>query len=191
MRIFAAPLLIGLTGAAGAGKDTAAEYLAETYGFVTLAFAAPIRDMAKALARHADLDSTWCNDRHLKEQPMPVLEHSYRELAQTLGTEWGRELIDGAMWIRIVDRKLDGALLSAPGVVITDLRFDNEAAWLKRRGGAIVRVSRESAKPVRQHVSEKGAATIECDHELYNHYDKPTLHRQLDALVATMRSGRA
>jgi hypothetical protein len=41
-----------------------------------------------------------------------------------------------------------------PRLVITDVRFPNEAEEIKRRGGIIIRVVRDGYGPVNEHVSE-------------------------------------
>ena len=43
------PLLIGLSGKAGSGKDTAAEYLMAMHGFRQVAFADPLRAVVSAV----------------------------------------------------------------------------------------------------------------------------------------------
>ena len=184
------PLLLGLVAPAGGGKTTVASYLESEYAFAPIAFAEPILDMLCTLAQHADVDGAWCADPALKELAMPVIGHSYRELAQTLGTEWGRNL-DANLWVRLADHKLDQALLRGENVVITDVRFDNEMDWLHRRGGTLVRIQREGMRDVRPHVSEQGWRYIACEHELVNNGSKGTLYEQIDRLIDGLRKGHA
>jgi hypothetical protein len=180
------PLLLGLVAPAGGGKTTVASYLESEYAFAPIAFAEPILDMLCTLAQHADVDGAWCADPGLKEQTMPVIGHSYRELAQTLGTEWGRSL-DPNLWIKIADSKLDQALVRGDNVVITDVRFENEMDWLHRRGGTMVRITRDGVNDIRPHVSEHGWRYIACEHELNNNGSKATLFDQVDRLMAGLR----
>jgi hypothetical protein len=139
-----APLLIGLTGRAGAGKDTVACYLEAQYAFAPIGFADPIRDMLGVLLQHVDVDGAWLCERELKELPAPVLGLSYRHLAQTLGTEWGRTL-HADLWLRIAEFRVNQRLDGGDNVVLCDVRFPNEAAWLRAAGGQLVRVEREAA----------------------------------------------
>jgi hypothetical protein len=44
--------------------------------------------------------------------------------------------------------------------VVSDLRFENEAAFIRQRGGVVIHISRESATEVNPHVSEAGIGTI-------------------------------
>ena len=94
------PLLIGLTGRANAGKSTVAQLLEKDYAFTELALADPILDMVHALFAAANIDGAWAVARSLKEQPTR-LGYSYRQLAQTLGTEWARTLSPD-FWLRVL-----------------------------------------------------------------------------------------
>lgn len=148
------PRLIGLTGTAGSGKDTVRRMLEEHHGYTGFAFADPIRNMIGALLADAGAGPEWMTDRLLKEGTITALGTSYRHLAQTLGTEWGRS-IEPEFWLRIASARLD--TLQDRGLrhfVISDVRFLNEAAWIKLLGGEVWRVERPSAEPVRQHASE-------------------------------------
>jgi hypothetical protein len=95
------PLLLGLIGNAGAGKDTVAAFLEDEHAFERIGFADPVLDMVLALFNAAGIDGAWAVERSLKELPTPVLNTSYRRLAQSLGTQWGRELIGPELWVTI------------------------------------------------------------------------------------------
>lgn len=170
--------LIGLTGLAGTGKDCAAQYLCQEYGFVQAAFADPIRSMALLCLEEAGLDHAWVTERRLKEQPIDGLGISARGLMQTLGTEVGRALHPD-LWVRHLGLRLglDGRQGSAPvhdRIVLSDVRFGNEAAWLRARGGRLVRLHRDTAAGVRPHASELQVLDLVPDVDLWN--NGPTLH---------------
>lgn len=149
--------LIGLSGAAGVGKDTVADYLASQYGLSQYAFAAPIKEGLKAMFGLTDQHFT----HGLKEAPVEHLGVSPRVLAQRLGTEYGREMVCPDVWIREAERRWlalqDGA---SGGMVISDVRFDNEADWVRRRGGQVWHIWRPDAKPVARHKSEDGVQIV-------------------------------
>lgn len=181
------PIVIGLCGAAGAGKDTAADYLCEHAGFVRYAFAEPLRNMLELMLTEAGIDYAWVHERALKEQPIPGLGISYRRLAQTLGTEWGRQTLHADFWLALAELHLGlhGGPTAAPvhdRIVITDVRFPNEAAWVARRGGVVVRVQRP-APAVAAHVSEAHAAHLAAWLTLDNSGSVAALHDQLDAML--------
>lgn len=177
-------LLIGLTAAAGSGKDTVAGYLEARHGFLPVALAEPLLDMLGELLRHAEVDGAWMVERSLKEQPMPGLGVSYRHLAQTLGTEWGRKLVAQGLWTGIATRKVQQALRCGDPVVVTDIRFPDEAHWLRALGGRLVRVERGAAPLVRAHESEAHHATLAADFTLANDSSLGALEHRVDAMVA-------
>jgi hypothetical protein len=162
------PLLIGLTGYAGSGKDTVREILERHHEIDGLAFADPIRDMLSALFDTIGVDSGWMTDRGRKEVPIPEIGASYRTLAQQLGTEWGRA-IDPDLWLKIAGAK--AAMYQkydSKGVVISDVRFPNEAAWIKAQGGVIWKIIRPGVEPVRAHASEDLIASLPYDYVIDN-----------------------
>lgn len=177
------PLLIGLTGLAGTGKDTV-RLMLEGHGFIGLAFADPIRSMIRELLCSADINDACVDDRALKEQPIAQLSSegrpvSYRMLAQTLGTEWARG-IQPDFWLRIAQAYMDGirgmTFGPMPNFVISDVRFPNEADWIRAQGGVIWRVVRPGVAPVRDHASESEIENISCDKMILNIGSVQDLH---------------
>lgn len=143
------PPYVGLTGPAGCGKDTAAVGLCNALGYERFAFADPIKD---ALAGMLSIDRGWLDDRAYKELPLEGLGVSPRRLAQTLGTEWGRDVVDQDWWLKLMEFRS----LEHPLVVIPDVRFDNEASWIRGRGGIVIKLHRDNAGAVEAHASEGG-----------------------------------
>ncbi len=180
------PLLIGLPGRAGAGKSTVARMLDEHYAFTELALAEPILDMVCSLYSMAGIDGAWAVERSLKEQPTR-LGYSYRHLAQTLGTEWGRQLSPD-FWLRVLKLRLEAPELEGESVVISDVRFPNEAEFITRRGGVLVRVVRDIAPAARPHASEAHTDTLPVTTELLNFGSCATLLDQVDRLITSLRS---
>jgi len=147
-------IIVGFAGYAGAGKDTLANAI-ERYAarFVNsntakIAFADPMRDMLLALG----VPREYMVERALKEVLIPGFGRSYRQLAQTLGTEWGRVCHGEDFWVNAAANRVDKS--GAELVLMTDVRFPNEADYLRRRGGYLVRVNRAAAVPVNPHESE-------------------------------------
>lgn len=146
------PIIIGLTGRARVGKDTLADYLCINHGFTRLAFADPLRD---ALELGLGIESHHL--REDKESLIPWLGVSGRRLLQTLGTEWGRNLIRQDIWILLMQRRLAALAEEADRFVISDVRFPNEADWLRARPNASLwHIERPNVAPVRAHSSEAG-----------------------------------
>jgi len=65
--------LIGLTGKAGSGKDTAADYLVATHNFTKMAFADPLYE---EVAGAFNVSVEWMKSRDTKEVPSPLLTAS-------------------------------------------------------------------------------------------------------------------
>lgn len=146
--------LIALAGPAYCGKDTVAGILRREFPACSLAFADPIRDMLRA--------TFGLTDEHffgkLKEVPIDWLGKSPRQLMQTLGTEWGRGLIHEDLWLMLAERKIETIRASGFHAVVTDCRFENEAARIRANGGVVWHIKRGEARSVNTHVSEAGIA---------------------------------
>jgi hypothetical protein len=171
--------VIGLCGAARSGKDTVADWLVTEMDYERIAFADPIKDM---ICTMLDVNLEWI-DRN-KEVEMEGIG-SPRKLLQTLGTEWGRKLVNKELWITLARRdiKLLCSYWSCPGVVIPDVRFDNEACMiLNDYGGQIWKVERDNAPAIAPHVSEAGIDQRLITRTITNNGDIEDLFAQLKQL---------
>jgi hypothetical protein len=132
-----ASVLIGLGFRAGAGKDTVADLLVKNHGFVKLAFSAPLKDAASVMFG-------WPRDQldnqEFKERIDPFWNLTPRTALQRLGTECMREQFDQEFWIKSMHQRITS--LGASKIVITDVRFPNEADSIKRWGGSLWLVNR-------------------------------------------------
>ena len=155
-------MIIGLTGAAGVGKDTIADWLEVRHGFRRIALADPIRE---ALCAMFGLSMNVFKPG-IKEQVIPWLGKSPRELMQTLGTEWGRRMVAHDLWLRVAQNKIASA--GQNHIVITDIRFENEVTWLRNLGGKVWIIQRDNAPSVRQHVSEASVSAGPDDVTIHN-----------------------
>lgn len=175
-------ILLGLTGAAGAGKTTAANYLESEWGVLPVGLSDPILAMLLALFNDADVGDGWATERSLKEQSTS-LGYSYRYLAQRLGTDWGREALDCGFWMRIAERKLADLEAGGDHALVSDIRFPDEAQWLRARGGLLVRIERPDATPVQEHESERHWRLLDADHIVRNDGSLATLYDKLDRVM--------
>lgn len=169
--------LIGLSGKARCGKDTVARFLiADGHASYQYSLADPIRAMLFA-GLGIDMRDPYWQER--KEETVPAFGKSPRQLMQTLGTEWGREQVKDDLWLILAQDRLyrDG-----PGMVIADVRFDNEAAFVRRMGGMIVHVLRDNAPGVHAHASESGVIQLPSDMVLYNNGTLEDLQRSVREL---------
>lgn len=179
--------LIGLVGYAGTGKDTVRQLLESEHGFVGLAFADPIRQMLRTLFTENGIDEKYIDERDHKEAPIQDLlteqPLSYRQMAQTLGTEWGRNLSPD-FWLQIAgayiaEQRRHGERL----FVISDVRFVNEGQWIKDAGGELWHIHRPSAAPVRPHASEAEIALIDVDRVIDNSGSLDDLWTRVDSVM--------
>lgn len=141
--------VIGLHGRARAGKDTVANFILSHRGGYLYSFADPIRAMLVPLGINMS-DPYW---QARKEDVIPALGVSPRRLMQTLGTEWGRQIINPDLWLILAKQRL---LNFGPGMVIADVRFENEASWVRSQGGRVIHIERPNNVAVEAHASEAG-----------------------------------
>jgi hypothetical protein len=180
-------LIIGLSGPAGAGKDTAADAIVDYAKRIgtgrKLSFADPMRAMLEALG----VPPHYMTDRSLKERPVPALGRSYRQLAQTLGTEWGRGQHGDDFWVKALALRAEAAKEDI--LVIPDVRFPNEARWIETQGGFLVHVSRPGVAPIEAHASETSMAGVPIWQELHNEGSIPEFqHLAVGVLCDAIRA---
>ena len=168
--------LIGICGLAFSGKDASADFLVKQFGFRKQAFADPLRD---ALTTMLELGPVDFSDK--KEIDLLLVGRSPRYLMQTLGTEWGRDLVHPDIWVKIASARM----LQAGGdlTVFSDVRFENEAAWIRGRGGRVIFLERPSAPATRKHVSELMAEVCAGDFTIKNNASIDELYRSLNRIM--------
>ena len=169
-------ILVGLTGRAGSGKDTVADWFVKHHKFKKMSFAQPIKAALSAL------DMPEPADRERKEQPIPGFSFTWREAAQKLGTEWGRSL-DENLWVKLVQKRLHIAMSN---VVISDVRFENEAAMIREMGGTILHIQGRQASLGANavHTSEAGIELHPEDIVIDNSGSIEELYEQLMELMS-------
>lgn len=137
---------IGLVGKAWAGKTTVAGMLAD-YGFVRCSFARPIKIIIQEL---------W------------NIDQKDRKLLQRVGLAM-RE-IDPNVWVRRCIKDVRHFTKRNIMVVIDDVRFENEAAALRREKFLFVRIVRPGVHDpaAGDHISETEQDAIQADFTLTN-----------------------
>lgn len=199
-------LLIGLAGPAGSGKDSCGDIL-QGYGFARMAFADALR---REVTEAFNLDPRVMVDRALKEVPGPALAisqcldglfvrrmyqaghdllvaRSPRWIIQQWGTEY-RRAEDADYWRNIVQLHIAHARSRGQQrIVVTDVRFPNEAALIHGLGGHVLRLHRPNATgtlaPDTATHSSEAAETLPSDAEVHNDGDLDHLHAELVRVV--------
>lgn len=180
------PLLIGLAGPARSGKSTAADHLVRNHLLEHYAFADPLRS---GLMEIFNLDPDDFEGER-KEQPLAWLGRSPRELMQSMGTEWARQLVHPDVWVKIAEQNLNylqNSLSSVVGFVVSDVRFENEAEFIRQRGGTIIHIERPDVPAVNPHSSEAGVHRHQHDLTVRNTKGRAHLVLQLDDCIAAVR----
>ena len=123
---------LALCGKMRTGKGTIAEMLWQEYGFVELTFAEPIKAMAQ------------------KYFPRLCAEGKPRELLQFIGH--GFRQFDNDVWVNAMAKEVKFLTYgfrsnqvifdeqNEPNLVISDLRYQNEAEWCRENGFIIIKI---------------------------------------------------
>ena len=155
-------IIVGLTGLAGAGKNTAANWLVEEKGFVQLAFADAIRDYLLKLNPYMNPRAAWGGwklNEFVEKYGWEAAkrEPEVRRMLQTFGTEIGRDM-DQNIWVKLLARKIlkEKYLDRDINLVITDVRFENEADFIRNLRGSLIEIIRPDLQKteVHKHTSE-------------------------------------
>lgn len=140
--------IIGICGLIGSGKDTAADYLVQEFGFRRDSFAATLKDAVAAI---------FCWDRELLEgrtkqarewreqidpwwaKKLNLPKLTPRWVLQYWGTEVCRHAFHDDIWIASLEARLRN---TKDSIVISDCRFPNETRAIKEQNGCLVWIQR-------------------------------------------------
>lgn len=157
-------MIIGLAGPIGSGKDTMANYLVNHFQAHRLKFADALYAMAGAFDTdiHPDMPHSAKNEFVLNNANLGTR----RSFLEKLGTEFGRNHISDNIWILRVDHeisKLKFLLGDDVNIVISDVRFPNEAKYIRNNGGHIVHLKPDWECARTGHESDKALPYVEGD----------------------------
>jgi len=169
------PAIIGFAGKARSGKDTAGKYLVDTYQFQHYYFAKPLKEGVNKMFNLTE------EQIKNKEKVVEPWGKSPRELYQLLGTDVARK-IDPNVWIKNAEMFLKRC--SGFSVAITDVRFANEAKWIRDKGGVVVFLTSETRGITdhTSHASENGLTGDDVDVVIQNDGTIAGLYAQLEGL---------
>lgn len=175
-----------LTGAIGVGKSKVASYLVE-HGYKEYAFARPLKEIAKVLG-FSDTEVYGTQEQKLAINPFWGV--SGREFLQTFGSEVCRDFLPTVLptmfrtkqtlWCQLAEKFVQETVAENNDacIVFSDGRFPDEAEFVRRVGGIVIRIERpslssssstsSSESKAQAHQSEQGASSIQPDCVLVN-----------------------
>ncbi len=119
------PKIVGMVGKAQSGKDTFAQVLVGEGGFVRMAFADELKkDVATFLG--------------ITVEELEARKDEFRSTLQAYGLRM-RRFHGIAYWLGRLGPKLDDVMEAGDDIVITDVRYQNEADWIRALGGILIR----------------------------------------------------
>ena len=153
-----------MSGYARSGKDTVAELLCLNYGYKRVSFADPMRQALYVLS--PKIDNIVRLSEYVDDYGWDVAKQNQevRRLLQVFGTEVGRKMFGLDFWIDIALKDLSGDTQ----VVISDVRFPNEADAIAKLGGSVWRINRKNHSAVNGHASEHAMDNYMFNHVIYN-----------------------
>lgn len=171
--------VIGFSGRAGSGKSTAAAHLAQHHGFRRISFADPLREMLVGLGvRYSEMRGPE------KELPHRMLNgHTIRHALQTLGTEWGRDIMGADFWMNIAKEKAIEALATDTPIVFDDVRFPNEVKLIRDLGGMVIHIIGGQSAPLQPGTHASETQELGRDWLINNNIKTNLLPGLLDAIL--------
>lgn len=169
-------ILIGICGKARHGKDSVADHLIHRYKFTKASFATPVKEFA---VKHFGLKP---------EEVYGDKTEKSRCILQGIGNgcreEFGKDI-----WIEKLLKNIAGV----ENVVISDVRYRNEAHAIKARGGYLIKVIRPDAPEIEcgaNHPSEMEVYDIVPDFALHNDGDLNQLYYRMDGIFSIVKDKR-
>ena len=174
-------MVIGISGKARSGKDTFAEMLATELNkgcyppYVMMAFANELKLRCQA-AFDLTWEQLWGDDKEVPDEryvriprttstgtgETAVVYWTAREIMQNYGAFY--RTIDNEFWVKNLFKVMEDKEYT--NVIITDVRYNNEANYIINNGGYVIRVERENKDTVH---NETHPSEIELDN--YKRFD--------------------
>lgn len=149
------PFTIGITGAIGSGKNTAGDFISLVLGLPQYSFAAPLKEAITHLfgVSPETLDSHE-GKANLNEFWGISPRNMMREVSEScIKPKYGQDF-----WIRRAEQIISSSDTCSKGVIVTDVRFENEAEFI-REHGILIHISRQNnphSNQMSSHVSDNG-----------------------------------
>lgn len=183
------PKIIALCGEIGCGKNTAATYLAYNFGYKLIGFADPVYESlyrlnpAIVIGHHRAVYLQVLVDKHGWDYTKRLYP-AVRQMLRTIGTENGRDIFGPYCWVNVAKKRMNES--GHPRFAIHDLRFPEEAEFVRSEGGLIWRIEGRISPEVAalpDHVSESHKNRIPADRIIMNDGALPTFHRRINEVI--------
>lgn len=191
--------LVGLIGKKRVGKDTFAAVLVDQFGYERVALADPLREAALGLNPIlGTFPLTIDGDLHVREWRLADAIGALgwerakdyipevRRTLQCLGTESIRAL-DEDFWVRTAFSRVDALRKSGVPVVITDVRYENEADAIRNARGHLVRITRDLPSDGDSHASETSLDNYSESTRIANNGDQKDLEYLATSLALDLK----
>ena len=153
-------IVIFISGPAGSGKTTAAEYIQKILqpDCYTITLADPLKKMVYELCKEFDFPIN-----NLQDLYTPGVKETYRTYMQHIGTEICQSIFGKDCWCNAAMKELSDKFsrkFAYPStLIISDFRFLHEFEYFHNRANKtlILNIERKSAKPIEhsEHISEQ------------------------------------
>lgn len=180
-------IIIGLVGEIASGKDTAADYLVETYGAKSISFSQPLREILDILYQ-------------------PQNRANMAGLGDTLRGQFGQDLLS-----KVIAMKTKASKDKI--IVLPNVRLESDIVYLKKLPGFVLAAIETQAETRFKRLTSRGQNTDDktktwaefqkdaklytekhirslmksCRFQLDNNGSKAELYAQLDQLIAKLK----
>lgn len=193
--------VIGLGGKLRSGKDAVADHLVAQHGFIKLGMSDPLLEHALILDPYIPVNvrpSATCPGGETGDfvRLSTLVEHvgyveakknpEVRRFLQTDGTEGGWQFHHRNLWADRVADKVELALATGRGVVVTGLRFPHELRMIHgfaARTWWVDRPDVDSGTPAAGHLSENNVTAEDFRHTITNGGSLADLYAAVDSLM--------
>lgn len=185
------PNLIGITGFKRCGKDTTGLYLINNHNYIKYSFAGALKAACSEIfmfdyeqtegSKKEDFDERWnINPRKVfqrfgTEIFRDSLEQFFPEMKHLKNNFW---IYRFKIWYQEQIRKNPNVR-----IVVTDVRFQNEADIIKELGGIIIKVSRKNIMSDDKHASEINILNIKADYDIKNDSSIEDYYKNLKSIL--------
>jgi hypothetical protein len=178
---------IGIIGRARVGKDTAGKWFVDQRGYRRVAFADPLKEAALRLDPIVDDGNVGYSfsAARLSEVVRGYGWERAKEIGDTrrILQELGASIrsLDEDFWLRLALKKTMDANDAGVPVVITDVRYRNEAEALVRAGFKLLHIDRPGV-PHLDHESEGALGPEDAHYMIVNDEDLSWLYSRLEVV---------